>query len=186
MSNLLPRPLYPHASTLTYPDPYTNISDANSDIVTPAYAIETASYTLAPFQTISAAGVDLQTPPGKPREDNKIYNGNTRIYGPDGQSLIQKPSEEFEGLVFVDIDLDETHLSKSLNDFGGHYMRPDLVRLVVDGERKGNVSFAKGTERPEVVRTLERVGLNKPLRDEEEGEKKPGKKLALEAVNGEE
>lgn len=36
-------PLYPHATTLKYPDPYTNISDANSDIVTPAYAIETAS-----------------------------------------------------------------------------------------------------------------------------------------------
>ncbi|KAI4851838.1 hypothetical protein E4T44_01885, partial [Aureobasidium sp. EXF-8845] len=34
-------PLYPHATTLKYPDPYTNISDANADIVTPAYAIET-------------------------------------------------------------------------------------------------------------------------------------------------
>ena len=89
--------------------------------------------------------------------------------------------------MFVDIDLDETHLSKALNDFGGHYMRPDLVRLVVNGERKGNVSFAKGTERPEVVRTLERVGLNKPLKDDEElVEKKPAKKVAKEAVNGEE
>lgn len=110
-------PLYPHATTLKYPDPYTNISDANSDIVTPAYAIETGSFTLAPFQTISAAGVDLQTPPGKEREDYKVYNGNTRIYGPDGQALIGKPTDEFEGLVFVDIDLDETHLSKALNDF---------------------------------------------------------------------
>lgn len=88
--------------------------------------------------------------------------------------------------MFVDIDLDEGHLSKALNDFGGHYMRPDLVRLVVDGERKGNVSFAKGTERPEVVRTLERVGLNKPLRNDEETEKKPVKKQVQEAVNGEE
>lgn len=110
-------PLYPHATTLKYPDPYTNISDANADIVTPAYAIETGSFTLAPFQMISKEGVDLQTPPGKEREDHRVYNGNTRIYGPDGQLLITKPSDDFEGLVYVDIDLDETHLSKALNDF---------------------------------------------------------------------
>ncbi|KAF2165883.1 hypothetical protein M409DRAFT_66857 [Zasmidium cellare ATCC 36951] len=159
-------PLYPHATTLTYPDPYTNISDANSDIVTPAYAIETASYTLAPFQTISAEGVRLQTPPGKDPEDHHIYNGNTRIYGPDGQALIPKPSENFEGLVFVDIDLDEGHLSKALNDFGGHYMRPDLVRLVVDTDRKGCVSRVNGSGTHEVVSTLERVGLDKPVDEE--------------------
>lgn len=110
-------PLYPHAATLKYPDPYTNISDANADIVTPAYAIETGSFTLAPFQIISKEGVDLQTPPGKEREDHRTYNGNTRIYGPDGQLLITKPDDDFEGLVYVDIDLDETHLSKALNDF---------------------------------------------------------------------
>jgi cyanide hydratase len=110
-------PLYPHATTLKYPDPYSNISDANADIVTPAYAIETGSFTLAPFQMISKEGIDLQTPPGKEREDHRVYNGNTRIYGPDGQLLIAKPDDEFEGLAYVDIDLDETHLSKALNDF---------------------------------------------------------------------
>jgi cyanide hydratase len=160
-------PLYPHASTLKYPDPYTNISEANSDIVTPAYAIETGSFTLAPFQTISAAGVALQTPPGKKPEDPSVYNGNTRIYGPDGQALIPKPAEDFEGLVFVDVDLDETHLSKALNDFGGHYMRPDLIRLVVDTDRKDSVSKVNGSGKHEVVSTKERVGLDNQLVSEE-------------------
>lgn len=158
-------PLYPHASTLTYPDPYTNISDANSDIVTPAYAIETASFTLAPFQTISAEGVDLQTPPGKEREDHHIYNGNTRIYGPDGQKLIKNPSEDFEGLVFVNIDLDECHLSKALNDFGGHYMRPDILRLVVDTDRKSSVNRVNASGSYETVSTVDRVGLSKPFNE---------------------
>ena len=112
---------------------------------------------------ISAEGVKLQTPPGREPEDHHIYNGNTRIYGPDGQSLIEKPTEDFEGLVFVDIDLDETHLSKALNDFGGHYMRPDLVRLVVDTDRKSSVSKVNGSGTHEVISTLERVGLNKSL-----------------------
>ena len=163
-------PLYPHASTLKYPDPYTNISDANSDIVTPAFAIETASFTLAPFQTISPAGVALQTPPGKTPEDNNIYNGNTRIYGPDGQSLITKPAEDFEGLVYVDIDLDETHLSKALNDFGGHYMRPDLLRLVVDTDRKSLVSQVNGSGSHVVEKTIDRVGLSKPFSELKFGE----------------
>jgi cyanide hydratase len=162
-------PLYPHASTLKYPDPYT-ISDANSDIVTPAYAIETASFTLAPFQTISPAGVALQTPPGKTPEDNNIYNGNTRIYGPDGQSLITKPAEDFEGLIYVDIDLDETHLSKALNDFGGHYMRPDLLRLVVDTDRKSSVSQVNGSGSHVVEKTIDRVGLSKPFSELNFGE----------------
>lgn len=160
-------PLYPHATTLKYPDPYTNISDANSDIVTPAYAIETGSFTLAPFQTISAEGVALQTPPGKTPEDNSVYNGNTRIFGPDGQ-LIARPENDFEGLVFVDVDLDETHLSKALNDFGGHYMRPDLIRLVVDTDRKDSVSRVNGNGTHEVISTLKRVGLDKPLATEED------------------
>lgn len=163
-------PLYPHASTLKYPDPYTNISEANSDIVTPAYAIETGSFTLAPFQTISPAGVALQTPPGKQPEDNNVYNGNTRIYGPDGQSLITKPTEDFEGLIYVDIDLDETHLSKALNDFGGHYMRPDLLRLVVDTDRKSNVSTVNGSGSHVVEKTIDRVGLSKPFSELKFGE----------------
>jgi len=158
-------PLYPHATTLKYPDPYTNISDANSDIVTPAYAIETGSFTLAPFQTISAKGVDLQTPPGKEREDHRVYNGNTRIYGPDGQGLIEKPTDDFEGLVFVDIDLDESHLSKALNDFGGSYMRPDLLRLVVDTDRKDLLNEVNGSGKHEVIKTVDRVGLSKPFEE---------------------
>jgi cyanide hydratase len=62
------------------------------------------------------------------------------------------------------IDLDEIHLTKSLADFGGHYMRPDLIRLLVDTNRKdlvvhedrvnGGVSY---------TRTIDRVGLSAPL-----------------------
>lgn len=72
-------------------------------IVTPAYAIETGTYTLAPWQTITAEGVKLNTPPGKELDDPKIYNGHGRIFGPDGQNLVPHPSTDFEGLLFVDV-----------------------------------------------------------------------------------
>lgn len=96
-------PIYPSATTLKYPDPYTNFSDCNADLVTPAYALETATFTLAPFQVLTAEGIKLNTPEGKPLEDPEIYNGNTRIYGPDGQKLIENPAKDFQGLVFVDV-----------------------------------------------------------------------------------
>jgi len=157
-------PLYPEGSTLKYPDPYTNISDANSDIVTPAYAIETGTFTLAPFQTITAEGIKLNTPPGTELESPDKYNGHTRIFGPDGQKLIPNPAKDFQGLVFVDIDLDECHLSKALADFGGHYMRPDLIRLLVDTDRKDLVTEKdKNGAGIATIKTIDRVGLSTPL-----------------------
>ena len=95
-------PIYPDKTTLKYPDPYTNISEANSDIVTPAYAIETCTYVLAPFQRISHEGVAKNTPPGVEVETAERYNGHSRVYGPDG-SLLAKPDKDFEGLIFVDV-----------------------------------------------------------------------------------
>ena len=95
-------PIYPDKSTLNYPDPYTNVSDPNSDIVSAAYAIETCAYVLAPFQRLSQEGVAKNTPPGVDVETPERYNGHTRIYGPDG-TLLAKPGKDFEGLVFVDV-----------------------------------------------------------------------------------
>ncbi|KAF4271444.1 hypothetical protein LV164_007151 [Aspergillus fumigatus] len=157
-------PLYPGKETLKYPDPFTNVAEANADLVTPAYAIETGTFTLAPWQTITAEGLKLNTPPGKELEDPHIYNGHGRIFGPDGQNLVAHPDKDFQGLLLVDIDLDECHLPKALADFGGHYMRPDLIRLLVDTNRKdlvvhedrvnGGVAY---------TRTVDRVGLSAPL-----------------------
>lgn len=113
-------PLYPGKETLKYPDPFTNVAEANADVrlfysgylpseltaaqlVTPAYAIETGTFTLAPWQTITAEGIKLNTPPGKELEDPHIYNGHGRIFGPDGQNLVAHPDKDFQGLLFVDV-----------------------------------------------------------------------------------
>lgn len=175
-------PIYPDKTTLQYPDPYTNISDGNSDIVSPAYAIETGTFVLAPFQRISQEGVAKNTPPGVEVETPDRYNGHTRIFGPDG-ALLAKPDKDFEGLTLVDvsfppqtpkenlstsnfnpsspqqIDLDEAHLPKALADLGGHYMRPDLMRLLVDTRRKELITHADTDGNIGTYSTMERVGL---------------------------
>lgn len=179
-------PIYPGKETLKYPDPATNVADPASDLVTPAYAIETGTWTLAPFQRLSVEGLKKNTPEGvEPETDPSTYNGHARIYRPDG-SLVVKPEKDFDGLLYVDvsftslltyhrsgnptnldvqIDLNESHLTKVLADFAGHYMRPDLIRLLVDTRRKELVTEADPNGGIATYSTRERLGLNVPLED---------------------
>lgn len=117
-------PVYPPASSLKHPDPYTNISEVQSEIVTPAYAYETGTWTLAPSQVVSREGARLNLP--KRLQDDAsaldgeaavIGNGFARVYRPDGLRAVQDPIKTFEGIFVVDIDLDENVLTKRLADF---------------------------------------------------------------------
>lgn len=111
------RPLYPPDTTRKYPDPYTNIADSNADIVTPAYAIETATWVLAPFQTVSVAGQKKNTPAHLYKEGTTPAPcGFSRIIKPDGSRAVPDVDRSFEGLIIVDVDLDECILSKTLLD----------------------------------------------------------------------
>ncbi|KAF7549786.1 hypothetical protein G7046_g8233 [Stylonectria norvegica] len=156
-------PIYPGRERQVAPDPATNYAETASELVTPAYAIETGTWVLAPFQRLSAEGLLKNTPDGvEPETDPSPYNGHARIYRPDG-SLVAKPDNDFDGLLFVDIDLNETHLTKALADFGGHYMRPDLIRLLVDTGRKELITEVTPGGSIVSYTTHQRLGLDKPL-----------------------
>ncbi|KAI9825926.1 MAG: hypothetical protein M1819_000445 [Sarea resinae] len=161
-------PVYPPETTLKYPDPWTNVADPNANIVSPSYAIETGTWVLAPFQTVSAEGAKLNTPE-RLRSDSieGLHCGFSRIYKPDGSRAVADPDRDYEGLVFVDIDLDEAHLPKALADLGGHYTRPDLIRLLVDKTPKTQVVDGKDLASGKFPSTLERLGLNKDLPPEQ-------------------
>ncbi|KAJ3499265.1 hypothetical protein NLG97_g487 [Lecanicillium saksenae] len=100
-----------------------------------------------------------------------IGNGFTRIYRPDGFRAVEDPLKTFDGLVIVDVDLDEGLLTKRLADFwmqGGHYMRPDLIRLMVDKTPKTLIVDGSNQEKGEAESTLERLGLAKPLAEQDD------------------
>ncbi|KYK57895.1 cyanide hydratase [Drechmeria coniospora] len=167
-------PVYPPASTLKYPDPYSNISETQSELVTPAYAYETGTWTLAPTQVVTREGARLNLPKRLQHDEAAldgesaiIGNGFTRIYRPDGFRAVEDPAKTFDGLVIVDVDLDENLLTKRLADFGGHYMRPDLIRLLVDRTPKSLIVDANAADPKTFPSTLERLGLAKPLAAEE-------------------
>ncbi|KAK7417302.1 hypothetical protein QQZ08_011682 [Neonectria magnoliae] len=50
-----------------------------------------------------------------------------------------------------------------LAGFGGHYMRPDLIRLLIDKTPKTYIVDANAPESKNFPSTLERLGLGKPL-----------------------
>lgn len=117
-------PVYPPASTLKHPDPYTNISEMQSELVTPAYAYETGTWTLAPSQVVTREGARLNLPMRLQNDSDAldaeaavIGNGFSRIYRPDGFRAVEDPEKTFDGLVIVDVDLDENLLTKRLADF---------------------------------------------------------------------
>lgn len=152
--------------------------------MTPAYAYETGTWTLAPFQRLSVEGLKKTTPEGvEPETDPSPYNGHARIYRPDG-SLVVKPDKDFDGLLLVDIDLDETHLTKVIADFAGHYMRPDLIRLLVDTRRKELITEADPDGGIATYSTAHRLGLDRPLdtKTDREGQGIAGKnKVSLKS-----
>ena len=90
------------------------MSNLNSDVVSPAYAIETCTYVLAPFLRLSQEGVLTNTPPSKyeDAETPDRFNDHTRTYGPDG-TLLAKAGKDIEGLGFVDVCV-EKHLRTSV------------------------------------------------------------------------
>lgn len=54
-------------------------------------------------------------------------------------------------------------MTKALADFSGHYMRPDLIRLLVDTRRKELITEADPHGGIQAYSTRERLGLDAPL-----------------------
>lgn len=58
------------------------------------------------------------------------FTGDSYIIDPYGE-IVAGPGVD-EEILFADIDLDMVRKAKALTDIGGHYSRPDLLRLVIN------------------------------------------------------
>jgi len=103
------------------------------------YAVEGACFVLAPCATISEEMVALLVDSPDKSEFLKVGGGHAMIYGPDGRELAKPLPDTEEGVLYAELDLGSIVLSKAVADPSGHYSRPDVTRLLLDGSRKQRV-----------------------------------------------
>lgn len=96
------------------------------------YALEGQCFVISSHAVISEEMVTLLCDTPERARLMTTGGGGSMIFGPDGRPLAQRLDERQEGLVYAEIDLGRISLAKIVADMAGHYMRPDVVRLMLN------------------------------------------------------
>jgi nitrilase len=70
--------------------------------------------------------------------------GHTAVYGPWGLPVAGPLEPGVEGILYADVDLEETLLPKLRHDIGGSYNRFDIMRVLIDRTRHQSVQDTAG------------------------------------------
>ncbi len=68
------------------------------------------------------------------------FTGDSAIIDPRGE-IVEGPLHGEEGILVAEVDLGQVRAAKAIVDNAGHYARPDIFELRVDGRRV----FGKGS-----------------------------------------
>ena len=111
------------------------------------YAAEGQCFVLASCATVSDDMVALLCDTPDKQALLKPGGGHARIFGPDGSPMAEPLSDDEEGLLVAEIDLDFIAYAKSAADPVGHYSRPDVLRLLFNSRPNPVVmSFSEGMD----------------------------------------
>ena len=73
-------------------------------------------------------------------DDDLILKGGSAVIKPN-HFFQTEPVYDVAGIIYADLDLNETTDGHLLLDTDGHYSRPDVFTLQVDTREKQNVKF---------------------------------------------
>lgn len=128
--------LFPHLGF----EPFS-MADEGCEIISRTYAIEAQAFVIMSTSLITsknAAAVGLDFGANGPPAGTFFQppgGGRAGVFAPDGRKLTQTVPADREAIIYCDIDLSLCSQAKLLADPVGHYVRPDLLRLVVRGHR---------------------------------------------------
>lgn len=105
------------------------------------YAVEATAFVLHCTAVLTDKAVEANGTAGSPLM-GAPGGGTSAVFGPDGRMLTEPLGDKEEGIIYADLDLDELTRIKMFAHCTGHYSRPDLMWLSVDGNAKGLVRGA--------------------------------------------
>lgn len=88
---------------------------------------------------------------------NKVGGGQSAVFGPDGRRLTEPIPSDQEGIVYADLPMDFAVTIKHVVDVVGHYSRPDLLWLGVDGREKSCVRVERTEEKADSEKSYDVV-----------------------------
>lgn len=98
-----------------------------------AYAFEGRCYVLAAGSLMRASALPPELEPHPDRvqsPDQWVLRGGSSIIGPDGR-YVAEPVYDEPRILTADLDLGRLRGERMALDVGGHYSRPDVLRLEV-------------------------------------------------------
>lgn len=105
------------------------------------YAVEATAFVLHCTAVLTDKAVEANGTAGSPLM-GAPGGGTSAVFGPDGRMLTEPLGDKEEGIIYADLDLDELTRIKMFAHCTGHYSRPDLMWLSVDGNAKSLVRGA--------------------------------------------
>jgi aliphatic nitrilase len=140
-------------------EPFANALGADVNMsVSKVYAVEGQCFFLAPCATVSESMIEEMCDTPDKRELIRAGGGHAAIFGPDGSRLTPEVGDDFEGILYAELDLGLISIAKNAADPTGHYSRPDVARLLLNRQRSQPVEEFGGT--PESLVQFEEVPKN--------------------------
>jgi predicted amidohydrolase len=128
---------WPPVSSFDGSTPWSMSAEGTSSI-SQTYAIESQSFVLHTTAVLTQAGIErMALQQGGLM--NKPGGGASAVFAPDGRKISTDIPEDQEGIIYADLDFEEVSRARMLVDVCGHYSRPDLLWLGVEGGRRGCV-----------------------------------------------
>ncbi len=138
-------------SFCTYRDLAYALGPEVNNAASQIYAVEGSCYVLAPCAIVSQEMFDRIAGDSAEKayllnpQTSKPGGGFAQIFGPDGRPLCEPLPEDQEGILYADLDPAMLAIAKGAADPAGHYSRPDVLKLVVNREKRSVMEEHNGT-----------------------------------------
>lgn len=112
-------------------------------VATRNFAYMTKSYVISSCGVVSPEMIDLIAVSDSDRQFmvDPTHTGGSAIIAPSGQIIAGPMKGPHEGIVYAEADLENTARMRTIHDFGGHYNRPDVFRLLYNDTSDNTLVF---------------------------------------------